>query len=110
MKERSNSKHRILPPKEKHSGRGSSGSPCQTLLPKPTPTSINNTTRETNPQGRIQLGGHAFAMAANGEAAARVREATAQAIQSAMQGVRPDVPYVLDDLVGRGSFGAVFRA
>lgn len=49
-------------------------------------------------------------MAAIGDAAARVREASAQAIQSAMQGVRPDLPYVLDDLVGRGSFGAVFRA
>jgi len=49
-------------------------------------------------------------MAANGDGAARVREATAQAIQSAMQGVRSDVNYVLDDLVGRGSFGAVFRA
>lgn len=46
----------------------------------------------------------------NGEIATFVREATKQAIQNAMQGVRSDVPYVLDDLVGRGSFGAVFRA
>ncbi|KAF8468856.1 kinase-like domain-containing protein [Kalaharituber pfeilii] len=51
-----------------------------------------------------------MAAISNGEVAARVREATAQAIQSAMQGVRPDVPYILDDLVGRGSFGAVFKA
>ncbi|KAF8456204.1 kinase-like domain-containing protein [Terfezia claveryi] len=49
-------------------------------------------------------------MATNSDGAARVREATAQAIQSAMQGVRQDIPYVLDDLIGRGSFGAVFRA
>lgn len=49
-------------------------------------------------------------MPANGELQNRVREAAATAINSAMKGVRPDIPYQLDDLVGRGSFGAVFRA
>ena len=45
-----------------------------------------------------------------GELQTRVREAAITAINAAMKGVRPDIPYQLDDLVGRGSFGAVFRA
>ncbi|KAI5780722.1 kinase-like domain-containing protein [Peziza echinospora] len=47
---------------------------------------------------------------ANVDIAARIRETTIHEIQKTMAGVRPELPYVLDDLIGRGSFGSVFKA
>ncbi|TGZ84879.1 kinase-like protein [Ascodesmis nigricans] len=46
----------------------------------------------------------------NAEKALAVREYSEKAVRTEMERITPDVPYTLVDLIGKGSFGCVFKA